>query len=61
MTLVEISRYRTVEEAIGSTKGKKVPAFLTKIRRIDGQDVEVMPDGSVYEGRLPVYTWPKKK
>jgi 8-oxo-dGTP pyrophosphatase MutT (NUDIX family) len=60
MTLVEISQFRTVEDAIGSTKGKKVPAHLTKIRRIDGQDVEVMPDGSVFEGRLPVYSWPKK-
>ncbi len=57
MTLVELSQFRTVAEALRSTKGKRVPANLTKIRRIGAQDVEVMPDGSVFEGRPPVYKW----
>jgi 8-oxo-dGTP pyrophosphatase MutT (NUDIX family) len=58
MTLVELSQFKTVKDAIHSTQGKKVPANLTKIKKIEGHDVEVMPDGSVFEGRLPVYSWP---
>jgi hypothetical protein len=38
-----------------------VPATLTKIKRIDGKDVEVMPDGSCFENRPPVYSWPDQK
>jgi 8-oxo-dGTP pyrophosphatase MutT (NUDIX family) len=60
MTLVELSQFRTVEDAIRSTKGKKVPANLTKIKKIEGHDVEVMPDGSAFKGRLPVYKWINK-
>lgn len=61
MTLVEISRFRTVEEAVAAAKKRQVPANLTKIRRIDGADVEVMPDGTVFDRRPPVYSWPDKK
>jgi len=61
MTLVDVSRFRTVEEAIAATIGRQVPANLTKIRRIGGADVEVMPDGSVFERRPPVYSWPEKE
>ena len=61
MTLVEISRFRTVEEAVAAAKKRQVPANLTKIRRIDGADVEVMPDGTVFERRPPVYSWPDKE
>ncbi len=60
MTLVELSQFKTVEDAIRSTKGKQVPANLTKIRRIEGHDVEVMPDGTAFKGRLPVYSWPRR-
>jgi 8-oxo-dGTP pyrophosphatase MutT (NUDIX family) len=55
MTLVELSRFRTVEEAIASARQRDIPAILTKIKRINGQDVEVMPDESVLEYRPPVY------
>lgn len=61
MTLVEISRFRTVEEAVAAAKKRQVPANLTKIRRIDGADVEVMPDGTVFDRRPPVYSWPDKE
>jgi 8-oxo-dGTP pyrophosphatase MutT (NUDIX family) len=60
MTLVELSQFKTVEDAIRSTHGKKVPANLTKIKKIEGHDVEVMPDGSAFKGRLPIYKWLNK-
>jgi 8-oxo-dGTP pyrophosphatase MutT (NUDIX family) len=55
MTLVELSRFQTVAQVIASVRGRDIPANLTKIKHIDGQKVEVMPDGSVYESRPPVY------
>ncbi|MFO7568268.1 MAG: hypothetical protein R6W75_00610 [Smithellaceae bacterium] len=55
MTLEDLSRFRTVDEAIASTHARQVPAVLTRIRQIDGKDVEVMPDGAVFEIRPPVY------
>ena len=61
MTLEDITRFRTVEEAIASAKARRVPANLTKIKRINDEDVEVMPDGSVFERRPPVYSWPSKE
>lgn len=61
MTLVDVSRFRTVGEALAAATDRKVPANLTKIRRIGGADVEVMPDGSVFERRPPVYSWPGKE
>jgi hypothetical protein len=61
MTLVELSRFRTVEEALAAARNRHVPANLTKIRRIGGADVEVMPDGSVFDRRPPVYSWPEKE
>lgn len=39
------------------TRKRNVPAILTKIKRIDGKDVDVMPDGAVSENLLPVYSW----
>ena len=38
------------------TRKRNVPAILTKIKRIDGKDVDVMPDGAVSENPLPVYS-----
>jgi len=61
MTLVDISRFKTVEEAVAAAKKRQVPANLTKIRRIGDADVEVMPDGSVFDRRPPVYSWPDKE
>lgn len=61
MTLVDVSRFKTVEEVIASARRRTVPANLTKIMRIEGEDVEVMPDGTVFERRPPVYSWPDKK
>ncbi len=61
MTLVDLSRFRTVEEALGAARNRQVPANLTKIRRLGGADVEVMPDGTVFDRRPPVYSWPDKK
>ena len=61
MTLVELSRFRTVSEAIASSGQRNIAANLTRIRHIDGQDVEVMPDGTFMEIRPPVYAWPDHK
>lgn len=55
MSLVELSRYQSVEDVLESVKYRDIPANLTKIKRFNGQDVEVMPDGSVFESRPPVY------
>ncbi len=61
MTLVDISRFHTVEAAVAAAKALRVPAILTKINRINGEDVEVMPNGTVFDGRLPVYSWPDER
>jgi hypothetical protein len=61
MTLEDISRFKTVEDAIASAKARRVPANLTKIKRIKDEDVEVMPDGTVFDRRPPVYSWPSKE
>ena len=55
ITLEELSRFKTVEEAIAEARNRHVPATLTKIVNIGGRDVEVMPDGTVFENRPPVY------
>lgn len=58
MTLEDMKRFKTVAEVIDSARKRHVSATLTKIQQIDGKDVEVMPDGSVFESRPPVYSWP---
>lgn len=55
MSLVELSRFQTVEAVLASVRHRDIPANLTLIRHLDGQDVEVMPDGTVFESRPPVY------
>jgi len=60
VTLEDIKHFRTVAEVIDDARKRHIPATLTKIKRIDGKDVEVMPDGTVFEGRPPVYCWPDK-
>jgi len=60
MTLENIKNCKTVAEVIARVRKRNVPAILTKIKRIDGKDVEVMPDGAVFENRPPAYSWPDK-
>jgi len=61
MTLEDIKHFRTVAAVIAAARKRHVPATLTQIKRIDGKDVEVMPDGSGYESRPSVYAWPDKE
>jgi hypothetical protein len=42
--LQELSRFRTVEDAVASTRGKEIPAILSKVILRNGEYVEVMPD-----------------
>ncbi|HNY49341.1 MAG TPA: hypothetical protein PLV50_02945 [Smithella sp.] len=60
MTLEDIKHFKTVAEVVDAARQRHVPATMTKIKRIDGKDVEVMPDGSGFESRPPVYSWPDK-
>jgi 8-oxo-dGTP pyrophosphatase MutT (NUDIX family) len=55
MSLVELSRHQSVADVLASVKYLDIHANLTKIKFFNGQDVEVMPDGSVFESRPPVY------
>lgn len=55
MTLVELSKYRTVGDVILSTYNKDIPAILTKMSRLDDRFVEIMPDGRVIICRHPEY------
>ncbi|PKN51301.1 MAG: hypothetical protein CVU55_12775 [Deltaproteobacteria bacterium HGW-Deltaproteobacteria-13] len=61
MTLEDIKCFKTIAEVMDTACKRHVPATLTKIKRIDGKDVEVMPDGSCFENRPPVYSWPDKE
>lgn len=61
MTLRELGRFRTVEEALQCAKKKRVEATRTKMAYLDGRYVEVMPDGEVFHHRPPVYSWPDEK
>jgi 8-oxo-dGTP pyrophosphatase MutT (NUDIX family) len=55
VTLQELTRFKTVEEAISFAQARQVPTTLTKIVQMDGKFVEVMPDGAVFKNRPPVY------
>jgi len=61
MTLRELCRFRTVEEALECAKERRVEATRTKMVQLDGRYVEVMPDGEVFHHRPPVYSWPDEK
>ena len=61
MTLRELGRFRTVEEALQCAKKKHVEATRTKMAHLEGRYVEVMPDGEVFHHRPPVYSWPDEK
>lgn len=56
MTLSELCKYKTVDDAIRSTyKKNAIPAILTEMVEIDDRLVEVMPDGEVFTARPPEY------
>jgi 8-oxo-dGTP pyrophosphatase MutT (NUDIX family) len=55
MTLEELSRFQTIEGAVAFAQTRHVPTVLTRIENIDGKAVEVMPDGTVFVIRPPVY------
>lgn len=55
VTLVELSRFHEVADVIASARERNIPANLTMIRQINGRDVEVMPDGTSFIIRPPVY------
>lgn len=61
ITLQELARLKTVEDVITSAKKRHVSATLTKIIQHEGKAVEVMPDGTVFENRPPVYPLPDDK
>ncbi len=61
ITLQELARLKTVEDVIASAKKRHVSATLTKIIQHEGKAVEVMPDGTVFENRPPVYPLPDDK
>ncbi len=54
-TIEELTAFQTVEQAVAAAIGRQVPAVLTRIEKIDGKNVEVMPDGTVFPVRPPVY------
>jgi len=49
MTIKELSIYKTIDDIIRVTKGKKIEGILTRMVKDGGKIIEVMPDG----GRLP--------
>ena len=57
MTLTELCKYKTVDEAILSTYKKEIHANLTKMEKFNDKFVEVMPDGRVFTYHLPKYPW----
>jgi len=60
MTLEDIGHFHTVAEAIEASRKRNILPTLTKIKCDDDKQMEIMPDGSGYEGRPPVYSWPDK-
>lgn len=53
LTIEELCRYRTLEEAIGSTRGRVVEGILTRMREEDGAIVEYTPDGRAFRNLPP--------
>ncbi|MDD5171067.1 MAG: NUDIX hydrolase [Syntrophales bacterium] len=44
MTLRDLCRFKTVDDALAHAKGKHISAVLTKLKKIDDAYMEVMPD-----------------
>lgn len=61
MTLQDIARFKTITEVMNSARERHISTTVTRMKQIDGRDVEVMPDGTVFENRPPVYSWPDPK
>ncbi len=55
ITLQELCRFQTPGEVIASARQRYISATLTRIIQMDGKEVEVMPDGTVFKNRPPVY------
>ncbi len=53
VTIEEISRYKTIQEIIASTKNKKVNSILTVMIEEGGEIVEYSPDGRVFKNMPP--------
>jgi 8-oxo-dGTP pyrophosphatase MutT (NUDIX family) len=53
MTMRELNAFRTTEEVIRSTRGKEIPAILTRMTRRGDRQFEILPDGSVF-GPCPI-------
>ncbi len=60
ITLQDIRQFKTVAAVIEAAPKRQVCATLTRIEKIGGKEVEVMPDGKGFESRPPVYVWPDK-
>lgn len=57
MTLQDLARFKTIADVMDSARKRNVSATATQMKRVNGRDVEVMPDGTVYQTRPPVYSW----
>jgi 8-oxo-dGTP pyrophosphatase MutT (NUDIX family) len=53
VTIEEISRYKTIQEIIASTKNKKVNSILTVMIEEEGEIVEYSPDGRIFKKMPP--------
>ncbi len=45
MTLRDLCRFATIQDALAYAKGRCIPAILTKLKRTNQGYIEVMPDG----------------
>lgn len=53
VTIEELSRYKTIQEIIASTKNKKVNSILTVMIEEDGEIVEYSPQGRAFKNMPP--------
>lgn len=50
ITMEDLSRYRTAQDVIESTRQKNIQGILTKLVEEEGEIVEYMPDGRGFKG-----------
>jgi 8-oxo-dGTP pyrophosphatase MutT (NUDIX family) len=53
VTIEELSRYKTIQDIIASTKNKKVNSILTVMFEEGGEIVEYSPDGRIFKNMPP--------
>ena len=53
MTMMELSRYTSIQEVIAATKNKNIDAILTVMIEENGEIVEYMPDGRSFKHMPP--------